>query len=243
MTLTKENICRLVALQESDTALDKLQKEMDRIPQEIAALRAGLEAVRTKLGDAKARTLVLEKKKKEREIELAGKEEAVRKHSLELNQVKTNEAFKALQAEIEQAKAAGSAIETEILEAMEGIDACRREEKAAAAGLRSMEDKARIEIAALEEALAGLRSRFDAQKAVRDQTAAGVPAEMLRIYNHARSRGKPDAVVPIDGHNCSACRIVLAPQMIIELTKAKSLVVCESCQRMLYRPEPAAKPA
>ncbi|MDD5628131.1 MAG: C4-type zinc ribbon domain-containing protein, partial [Elusimicrobia bacterium] len=87
--------------------------------------------------------------------------------------------------------------------------------------------------------LAELKAKFDGQKAVRDEAAALVPADMMRIYSHARMRGKTDAIVPVDGGNCSACRINLAPQMIIEVTKAKALVTCESCQRILYKPEPA----
>ena len=59
----------------------------------------------------------------------------------------------------------------------------------------------------------------------------------MKVYNHVRSRGKLDAVVPIDATTCSACRVILAPQVIVEATKAKALVTCESCQRILYKAE------
>jgi predicted nucleic acid-binding Zn-ribbon protein len=243
MAINKETIQRLVAVQEQDAVLDGLQKEMNRIPREIAALQAGLESAKAKLAEAKAKIIGFEKKKKEKELELAVKEEAIRKHTMELNQVKTNDAFKALQHEIDQAKAAGSQIETAILEFMEGIDGGRKEERAAAAELKTAEDKAKTEIAVLEKDMAELKAKHDAQKAARDEASVLVPPDMMRVYTHARSRGKLDAIVPVDGGNCSACRINLAPQMIIEVTKAKALVVCESCQRILYKPEPAAKAA
>jgi len=243
MGITKDTIQRLVAVQQQDAIIDGLQKEMDRVPREIAALQAGLETAKAKQAEAKARIIGCEKKKKEKELELAAKEEAIRKHTTELNQVKTNDAFKALQHEIEQAKAAGSQIETEILEVMEGIDSGRREEKSAAAELKAAEDKAKNEIGNLEKELAELKAKHDAQKSVRDAAAASVPPDMMRIYSHARMRGKLDAIVPVDGGNCSACRINLAPQMIIEVAKAKTLVFCESCQRILYKPEPAVKAA
>jgi predicted nucleic acid-binding Zn-ribbon protein len=240
MAITKETIQRLVAVQLQDAVLDGLRKEIDRIPREIAALQAGLESAKAKLAEAKAKTMGFEKKKKEKELELASKEEAIRKHTMELNQVKTNDAFKALQHQIDDAKAAGSRIETDILETMEGIDGGRQEEKAAAAELKAAEDKARGEISVLEKGLAETQAKFDAQKTVRDEAASVVPPDMIRVYDHARMRGKLDAIVPVEGGNCSACRISLAPQMIVEVTKAKVLVVCESCQRILYKPEPAA---
>ena len=101
MAITKENIQQLIALQEQDAALDKVQKEMDLIPRQIAVFKADLDAAKAKVAEFKAKTLALEKLKKEKELELAAREEAVRKHSMELNQVKTNDAFKALQQEIE----------------------------------------------------------------------------------------------------------------------------------------------
>ena len=243
MAINKETIQRLVAVQERDSVLDALQKEMDRVPREIAALQAGLESAKAKLAEAKAKIIGFEKQKKEKELELAAKEEAIRKHTMELNQVKTNDAFKALQHQIDDAKASGSQIETDILEVMEGIDGGRKEEKSAAGELKAAEDKAKGEIGVLEKELAELKAKHDAQKMVRDEAVTLVPPDMMRVYSHARMRGKTDAIVPVDGGNCSACRINLAPQMIIEVTKAKALVVCESCQRILYKPEPAAKAA
>src|SRR3989339_641360 len=146
MAITKETIQRLVAVQQQDSVLDGLQKESDRIPREIADLQAGLDGAKAKLAEAKAKVVGFEKKKKEKELELASKEEAIRKHSMELNQVKTNDAFKALQHQIDDAKAAGSQIETDILEVMEGIDAGKKEEGAAAAELKTAEDKAKGQI-------------------------------------------------------------------------------------------------
>ncbi len=243
MAITKESIQKLVLLQEQDAVLDKLQGEMDQIPAKIADLRSDLESAKGRLNAAKAALIALEKTKKEKELDIAAKEEAIRKHGVELNQVKTNDAFKALQHEIDQDRAAVGEIETAILEAMEGIDAGRREEKAAAAELKGVEDEAKAEISVLEKQLEEIKARHDAQKALCDQAAADVPPEMLRIYRHARMRGKMDAVVPIEGGNCSACRIALAPQVVVEATKGKSLVVCESCQRILFKPEPAGKSA
>ena len=87
--------------------------------------------------------MTLEKLKKTKELDVAAKEEAAKKHGGELNQVKTNEAFKALQHEIERAKADASDIETQILEIMDQLDASRKAEKAAAAVLKVSEERSR----------------------------------------------------------------------------------------------------
>ena len=237
MGLTKENIIQLIALQDKDAALDKFQAEMDKIPAEIAVLKEGLEQTKKKGAEAKARVIDLEKSRKTKELDLVQKEDLVKKHSTDLNTVKTNEAFKALQLEIDRAKNEGSQIETQVLEIMEELDKSKKEEKTAAARVVAEEKEVQARISALEARHAEVKARFGAAKAVRDESAAPLPQSVMRVYNHVRSRGKLNAVVPIDGDHCSACRISLAPQVIVDATKATQMVTCESCQRILYRPQ------
>ncbi|MDE2236320.1 MAG: hypothetical protein KGK30_00370, partial [Elusimicrobia bacterium] len=213
---------------------------LDQIPQMIERLRAGLEAEKAKGSAAKGRIVALEKQKKEKELELAKHEEEARKHSAQLNQVKTNDAFKALQQEIGFAKQHAGDIETEILQLMESLDEARKQDKTVQAELGVEAKKFEAEIAGHQKRLAERQAAFDAAKAVRDEAAAPIPPDVLRVYDHIRGRGKPDAVVPIDNSMCSACRISLAPVVIVEATKLKALVICESCQRILYRPETLA---
>lgn len=244
MALSKENITQLVRLQKKDAALDRFRTEIDKIPVAIEGLRGSLEAEKNTLSEVKNKIISLEKNKKEKEMDLAQQEESAKKHSLELNQVKTNEAFKALQNEIDLAKSQGSDLETDILGSMEEIDACRKEEKRLKIELQSLEEKTKSEVGVLEARLKELQTQFDAASAERNESAAPIPKDAMRIYDHIRKRGKNDAVVAIQDSICSGCRITLSPQIIVDATRATSLVTCESCQRILYKAEiPAAKPA
>ena len=129
MALNAEHIKNLISLQKHDQALDVVDKSLTDIPAAIAVLKNKIEEGRKKAALAKTQAQDLEKRKKERELELAQKEEAIRKHSGELNTVKTNEAFKALQVEIDRAKSEAGDIETKILEIMEQIDLSQKEVK------------------------------------------------------------------------------------------------------------------
>lgn len=237
---TKEDIVALLVLQEKDAALDKLGSEIELIPKEIASLRDALEGEKTAWNAAKAHIVELEKGKKSCELDLASKEEAARKHGMELNQVKTNEAFKALQSQIDKAKQEGSDLETKILEHMDALDTARHEEKQQAAHFKITEEKAKTVITAREAELTKLQAEFAAAKAARDEAAAPLPAEMMKVYNHIRSRGKKDAVAPIKDGLCGGCRIALPPQSVVEATKGNKLVVCESCNRIVYAREGSA---
>ena len=233
----------LVALQDKDKVLDAIQKEIDSVPPRIAAVQADLANEKKRMDAAKAKTIDLEKKKKTKELDVAAKEEAARKHTGQLNELKSNDAYKAMQAEIEKEKAAAGDIETEVLQIMEDIDKSKAEEKTLAVELKKIEDFSKTDLAKLEAELSHAKGRFAEAKAARDAAAEPVPADLMKVFNHIRSRGKPDAVVPVvDGH-CGSCQMTLTPAMIAEITKLKNLAVCESCQRILYKPEQFAAAA
>lgn len=243
MALTKEALRALVALQEKDKVLDAIQKEIDAVPPRIAAVQADLANEKKRMDAAKAKTIELEKKKKTKELDVAAKEEAARKHAGQLNELKSNDAYKAMQLEIDKEKAAAGDIETEILQIMEEIDKSKAEEKALAAELKKIEDFSKSDLAKLEAELSHAKGRHAAAKAERDAAAEPVPADLMKVFNHLRSRGKPDAVVPVEDGHCGSCQITLSPAMLAEVAKLKSLVVCESCQRILYKREQVAATA
>ncbi len=242
MALNAEHVQQLIVLQKHDQAIDVVDKALADIPAAIQVLKKTIEEARNKAASAKAQVQDFEKKKKERELELAQKEEAIRKHSGELNTVKTNEAFKALQTEIDRAKSEVGDIETAILELMEKIDAAQKELKKVAADFSAEEKVLLAQIAEKESSLAATQAKKEALLTERQALAAPIPEDIHKIYDHIRSRGKRDpiskAIKKSDGGAvCGACRMNLAPQMVIEVTKLKNFVFCESCQRILYIPE------
>jgi uncharacterized protein len=243
MAISKEALKLLVSLQEQDKALDSILREIDAVPPKIEAVKADLANEKKAMDAAKAKTTELEKKKKNKELDAAAKEESARKRTGQLNELKSNDAYKAMQAEIAADKAAAGDIETEILVIMEEIDKAKAAEKAELAAYKKIEGEAAVDLQKLEAVMSEAKGRHAAAKAKRDEAAGPVPPEMMKVYNHIRGRGKLDAVVPVvDGH-CGACQINLAPTVMVELTKVKNLVTCESCQRILYKPEPAAQAA
>ena len=244
MALTKEALQALVALQQKDKHLDAIQHEIDAVPPRIAALKADLENEKRHINEAKARILELEKKKKSKELDVAAQIEAARKHSGQLNDLKSNDAYKAMQVEIDKEKAKADDIETEILQIMEEIDKARAEEKAATVEFKKTEEFSKKDLEKLEAELSHAKGRFETSKAERDAVAAAVAPSEMKVYNHIRGRGKPDAVVPVANGHCGSCQITLTPGLILEVAKLKNLVTCESCQRILYKPELlAATPA
>src|ERR1700679_3526932 len=113
--LVNESIKQLLNVQERDAEMDGFRMESAAIPKRVAALKAEIQANKTALENAKKDLLQFQLAKKEKDMDLETREASIRKHSGELNAVKTNEAYRALVGEIDKAKQEKSAFEDEVL--------------------------------------------------------------------------------------------------------------------------------
>src|SRR5207248_1308141 len=84
----QESIKLLLGLQDRDLEIDRLQAELTSIPKEIAKIEKQIEAEKAALEASKKDLTQAQIQRKEKENELASKEEAVRKHTSELNLLK-----------------------------------------------------------------------------------------------------------------------------------------------------------
>lgn len=232
--MDKQDLAKLVTLQEQDKLIDSMRAAIDLIPQDIAAIRAEFEGEKTRLDGSREKAKNIQLKKKEKELELSQKEEAARKHSQELNLVKTNEAFKALQKEIDKAKAEAGQIETDILMLMEEADAVSKEEKVLAGEIKKIEADVQARIKALEDRKAAQETQLAAEKSRREASTQGIPADLLSLYEQTRTRRKGVAVSRMRDNMCDVCHILLTPQTVVNVRKGTKVMVCESCQRILY---------
>jgi hypothetical protein len=80
----------------------------------------------------------------------------------------------------------------------------------------------------------------------RDGLRQGISADLLRHYERVmKFRGT--GVAEVRDHKCMGCQVMLRPQTYNEVRNGEQLIVCESCQRILYfdpanelKSEPAA---
>ena len=115
-------IKELIQLQEIDRFMDQYQTELDRLPRELDYFNEQVLGLKQNLEDKKKTWTVSQLKKKEKEVELGGCEEKMRKGEMELNTIKSNDAYKIKLKEIDQFKELKSGIEDEILVLMDEID-------------------------------------------------------------------------------------------------------------------------
>ena len=237
-----EMIKLLLSVQDRDLDLDRLRAEMTAIPGRISTFKGEIQAAKTALEDAKKEMTQLQMAKKQKELDLDSQESAVRKHSTELNSVKTNEAYRALMGEIDKAKQEKSALEDQILQIMEQMDQATRTWKEKEAGSKSFEAGVLKQISDAETKQKELEQSIAAKQTERDQALGTLPKNLADQYNRLRSGKRTGAaVVPIRSEQCFGCHMKISQNVINEVRRGQKLMTCENCSRIVFLEEvPAA---
>jgi uncharacterized protein len=239
------NMQRLVVLQDLDERILKLRKDLAALPARLAAIEANLNGAKSKLTAAQdSRTNALKERKKF-ELDVEQWRERARKYRDQSYEVKTNEAFKALQHEIAHAEAEIASAEDRLLERMVAGEEYDRAIKAAETELKSAESVAATERRELESQRASLESQLASAEAERGKIVPEIPESLLREYDRIGRRHHGIALAKVVGETCQACGVRIRPHVYQELRRAEGdqIFSCETCNRILYYIEPVAAPA
>ncbi len=237
------DITSLKQLQEAD-------KEIARLTQEIAALPRRVALIEAKLADAKARKEKAqlgikngEAARRKLESQIQDLQQKISKYRDQMLSVKTNQEYKALTTEVEFAQKQIRDAEDKILENMVAAESLEKDLKIADAELKA--ETAEIE---KEKAEARARTEEDEKllgelRARRNDVRARIDPDTLRHYDRViklRGTGLAEAV----DHKCSACQVMLRPQVYNDVRTNEQIVICDSCHRILwYDPARDAEPA
>lgn len=238
------NLDRLVKLQGVDLRLEEQRRRLASFPERLAGVDATLGNARTKLNAARESLANGQKERKKFELDVEQWRERSKKYRGQSYEVKTNEAFKALQHEIQHAENEMAQAEDRLLERMVSGEDYDRQVKAAEAELKQAEGVAAIERRAIEDERADAEKNLAAIENERTSVVEGIPENLLTEYQRIARRHHGVAMSEVRNEACGACGVRIRPHVYQELRRPdnEQLFTCETCNRILYAPEPTAPP-
>jgi len=240
----------LLDLQGVDLHLLEVRARLAALPKKTAEIDARVAAAKGLLDQSKAAQLNTIKERKKYELDVEHWKERVRKYRDQTSQVKTNEAYKALQHEVELAEAEISKAEDRLLEQMVNAEEYDRRVKASEKDLKEVEDAARGQRAKIDAEKATAEKDVAALEAERARAVAGIPENLLDHYNRIVRKHGGIALAEVRDEKCAACGMIVRPHVIQEMRRTQDnsdheLFHCETCTRILYyvEPSPTGAPA
>jgi len=236
----KEELRLLVALQEIDSIILRKSLELEKAPEEIKRYQGPLSESERAYEREREKYDAVEKKKKQKELEVKEADDRIHKLKSRMSDIKTNKEYQALLREIEAIEQEKSRLEDDVLYMMEELDGL-------SAGLREAEkrigeEKRRLE--ALQRELDDKRGQIEKElaelKGRREALTGRIPSDLYNKYMDVIHKSNGLAVVEAKDEVCLGCYMSMPPQVYVEIRMSDEIVQCPQCGRFLYRKETTA---
>src|SRR5215471_13906459 len=229
-----QDLSLVIRLQDIDLRLADLAREIAALPVHIADIEKKLVSHERKLEADRGALAANQKERKKCEGDIQIQEQKISKLKDQMTGAKTNDQYRAFQHEIEFCQNEIRKFEDRILELMGESEPLDKNVKAAEGALKA--EKAQVEA---EKNVARERTAVDqaAQRELqteRASIASSISPANYQNYERVRKGRKGIAVAEVVDGRCTVCQISLRPQYFQDLKRGESILMCESCQRILY---------
>ncbi|MBF0532765.1 MAG: hypothetical protein HQL23_06675 [Candidatus Omnitrophica bacterium] len=229
-----ELIRQLVALQNIDADYYVLKEQLDEKPARLAQITQEFDKKKVNLHaqEEKLKTALLTRKQVE--LDLKAKEDALAKSNAQLSLLKTNKEYTAKIGEIEGLKADQSQLEEKVLVSFEEIDKVTAEVNKEKTALVDDEKQYLDAKAQIEKDIEEIKGKMAAIEGQRKQLLPGIDAKHLRRYERILENKGGLAIAPVRNMACGGCFMNITAQTLDKLRMATELIECGICSRILY---------
>jgi predicted nucleic acid-binding Zn-ribbon protein len=226
----------LIELQAVDFRLIGIRERLARFPKRLAEVEAGVAAARHQVSAAKEAHTTGLKERKTYEMDVEQWKERAKKYRNQSAEVKTNEAYRALLHEIQNAEAKVAKAEDRLLERMVAGEEYDRQVKAAESAVKEIEAAANKERREIQAEYNAAQKELAAAEAARAAAIAAVPEDLVDHYERIAKRHGGIALAEIHGEGCGQCGVHIRPHVIQQLQRDgnEEFFHCETCTRILY---------
>ncbi|MCB1053992.1 MAG: hypothetical protein KDD11_00590 [Acidobacteria bacterium] len=227
-------------LTEAEARLSGIPDWMRELHEEHAARKAEITALEEVAEQAT-------RERREAEAEIAEIQAKLQRYQTQINQVTTQREYGALLQEIDTAKARITEVEELGLACM-----ARRDEAEAAIqeqreAFQDLDQRYSEELAKWEAEKPSVASQAEELRKRIAELRGEIPRGYLSQYDRVAARHNGDALAPIReldnlrkgprSWHCGSCNFNVRPQVLVEVSRKESLLLCDSCKRILYVPE------
>jgi predicted nucleic acid-binding Zn-ribbon protein len=231
----KAELEKLIALQNLDTSIRKLEKDLAAIPERRALIEGEFDrrafeirALESRRDDARHARVRLE-------AEVTEQKTRAERAERNLMSSKKQDEYTAAIREADAARKQISALETQILEQMETFEQAEAALKERADEIASLNSDREARLKAFDEETKSQSELLAKQRIEREQVFANLPSSMSGMYARIRARIRDGvAVAEARNRSCTACFMSLRPQVMSEIRRGEEVITCDNCGRILF---------
>ena len=235
----QETLRLLRGLQELDQDLYRVKDELRRLPEERQRRRAGIDGLSGQVSELDRR--LQEKRAVVKEIEDMStiKRQRLRKLEGEAATARDASLLAHYQVEIRTIKRELNQGDDDGLTTLEEIEGLTKQREELVAQVELLEGDFRDYASNVDRELADAETRKRGLDEERQKRMTGpVNPEILDTYEKLLGAREGQAIAALEGRICQGCYVTVPSNIYVRLARALDLVVCPSCGRILFLPEP-----
>ena len=231
----KAELQKLIALQNLDTTIRKLEKDQEAIPERRAEIEREFDQRAFEIRALENRREEAKHTRARLENEVVEQRGRVERAERNLMSSKKQDEYTAAIREADSARKQISALETQILEQLETLEQAEASLNERASEIVSLNSDREVRLKAFDDETATMGERLAAARKDREEVFANLPKQMSGLYSRIRARIRDGvAVAEARNRSCSACFMSLRPQVMAEIRRGEEIITCDNCGRILF---------
>mgnify|MGYP003292807635 CR=1 FL=1 len=229
----------LYALQQADTAIDKILQLRGELPVEVENLETEIAELKAKAARLSEMAEEYAKFITENKHNITECDDQIEKYRAQLENVANSREYDSLNKEIENVGLLRQIAEKNIAETKERIFDKKNELEVVKEKIAVRNDDLKAKKEELSTIVESTAKEEEVLRADRDACAAKIDARTMSAYDHIRqSSNNHLAVVSVfNGDSCGGCFNTIAPQRLIDIASNRKMIICEYCGRILVNPD------
>jgi predicted nucleic acid-binding Zn-ribbon protein len=224
----------LASLQQVDQSLRTKTIAVAEGEGRVAALEEAVRGQTAAATAARDELAGLAARQRDLEGRLAAAEAKMKDRRMRITRIRNDKELGLAKREVELLKEELATLETELVAVMEQVEAATAKLQGLESELARLTADRDAEAASLRETLARLGADIEREKATRTELVQTVESDLRRKYEMIFSRRGGLAVVEVRSGICQGCRMRVPPQLYNEIQRNEQVILCPSCQRMLF---------
>ena len=225
----------LLELQALDLEILRSRKRLEELPEKRAILevRAKHRDVQTLRSKADLLISKLQSDLKAHQDEITMLTSKIDEEQVKVMATTDHRAVTSITREMDGLKRRRDKLEMESLQIMERVDKASAQAATIDDALAQLSEREGVLVAEFRSVGGALQTHIANEEAKRAAVAASLSPDLLGRYETARESKGGVGVGELDGDACTACRMALPAERVLELTNGPAISVCPQCRRLI----------
>ena len=226
---------KLIELQLTDTNIRKLKKSIETAVARRAEIEQEFEQHAFSIREIQNRRDTLNAKRADLEKQIAENKTYLERADRNLKHAQNSKEYETAMRETDALQKQIGAFETQIVDIMEEVEGVEKELTERADEINTLDAKRDEALGKFDAEMAKFKTEFDKETKHRATAFATLPARLASVYDRLSQRSRDGiAVAEVVNGSCSACYVLLRPQVQVNVKKGDEIITCENCTRILY---------